>query len=102
MDGISIEYPFSLRQFHVANLAGMWKYAIEYLLVKSKIIFRRKPEAWRVDYGNHPGGYFVGFFRVLRFVVSKLRLVIFVNEAPCVFLRNLAFDVPLRRGEQIL
>ena len=34
--------------------------------------------------------------------MTFLCLVVFIDETAGIFLRNLAFDVPLRRGEQIL
>ncbi len=80
----------------------MRKYPVENAFVKSDIIFRRKSEPRRIDDGNHACGHLVRLLHVIWEVMPLLRLVIFIDEAAGVFLRNLAFDVPFRRGKQIL
>ena len=62
----------------------MRKNPFEDLSVKTKIVFRRKPEGRRMDYLVDSGRNLVRLDSILRYFVLVLDLVIFIDKTPSV------------------
>ena len=100
VDRITVQHPFSLRKFHIANLSGMGEHILEKPAVQSDIIFRRKTESRRIYRLIDSARNLVRLFSVLWLIMPLLCFVVGINDLPHLHLGYLALDVALRGVEQ--